>query len=103
MCVASLFGCSNSSALFSAEYIPMDGGDAAPLSVHRPIPIRVRVACVVQSTALAATEACHMVATASVSLNRTVRLEENTGQYTDAGGGNSWGAGVRTCLGNIKK
>jgi hypothetical protein len=55
VCVASLFGCSNSSALFAAENIPMDGGDTAPLSVHCRIPIRVRVACVVQSKALAAT------------------------------------------------
>jgi hypothetical protein len=72
VCVASLFGCSDSSALFAAKYIPMDGGDAAPLSVHRRISIRVRVACVVQSKALVATGACHMVATASISLNRTV-------------------------------
>jgi hypothetical protein len=94
VCLASLFDCSNSSALFAAENIPMDDGDAAPLSVHRRIPLRVCPcgrpvscslnscpclsvcpACVVQSKALAATEACHLVATASISLNRTVRLE----------------------------
>lgn len=57
MCVASLFGCSNSSALFAAENIPMDGGGTAPP------PVRVRVASVVQSKALAATEDCHMVMT----------------------------------------
>jgi hypothetical protein len=74
VCVASLFGCSNSSALFAAENIPMDGGDTAHLFVRRRIPIRVRVAGVVQSQALAATEACHMVMTASISVNRTVRL-----------------------------
>jgi hypothetical protein len=81
--VASLFGCSNSSALFAAENIPMDGGDTAPVSVRRRIPVRVRMAGVVQSKALAATEACHMVKTASISVNRTARLGENTGQYTD--------------------
>jgi len=63
VCVASLFGCSNSSALFAAEYIPMDGGGTTPLSVHCRIPIRVRVASVVQSKALVATEPCHMVMT----------------------------------------
>jgi hypothetical protein len=83
VCVASLFGCSNSFALLPAENIPMDDGDTAPLSVLRRIPIRVRVACVVQSKELAATEACHMVMTASISANRTARLGENTGQYTD--------------------
>jgi len=83
VCVASLFGCTNSSALFAAENIPMDVGDTALLSVRRRIPIRVRVAGVVQSKALAATEACHMVTTASISVNRATRLGENTGQYTD--------------------
>jgi hypothetical protein len=66
MCVASLFGCSNISAFLAAENIPMAGGDTAPLSVDCHIPIRARVACVVQSKALAATEACHMVMTASI-------------------------------------
>lgn len=61
----------------------MDVGDTALLSVRRRIPIRVRVAGVVQSKALAATEACHMVTTASISVNRATRLGENTGQYTD--------------------
>ena len=60
----------------------MDGEYTAPLSVRRRIPVRVRVACVVHFKALAATEACHMVMTASISVNRTTGLRENTGQYT---------------------
>jgi len=93
VCVASLFGCSNSSALFAVENIPMDGAGTAPLSVHCRSPISVRMACVVQSKALAAAEACHMVMTASVSVKRTARLGENTGQYTGGWWRNSWGVG----------
>ena len=53
------------------------------LSAHCRIPVHVRVDCVVQSKALAASEACHMVMTASISVNRTTRLGENAGQDTE--------------------
>jgi len=46
-----------------------------------------------------------MVMTASVSVKRTARLGENTGQYTGGWWRNSWGVGggVEPCWRKIKK